>query len=415
MRDAFDRRRRTIVRMLNEIDGIVCVEPEGAFYAFPSVKGLLGRSLRGGRPATSAELAEICINEAKVAVVPGEAFGAPGYFRMSYALGDDDLVEGVSRLAPVRRGETDLGPVGPVEPRGGQEPPVARVLVTEKIAQSGLELLAEAGHEVDVREGLSPDELLGADRRSARAHHPLGHQGHGRGARGRHDAAGGRAGRRRARQRRRHGRHRARRHGRQRADVEHPLGGRAGHGAAAGPGPQHPPGPLRPGGGTLGALEVGGRRAARQDARRRRAGADRRARGPARPCLRDGAHRLRPLRVPGAGAGDGRAPRRHRGAGGAGGLRLHPHAEDARDGRPVRARPVGQGQARHPHRQHRPRRHRRRGGAGRRHPRRHRGGRRPRRVRHRAVHRVAALRAARGRGLPASRRVAPRRRRTRPG
>jgi aspartate/methionine/tyrosine aminotransferase len=99
MRRAFDRRRQTIVRMLNEIDGIVCVEPEGAFYAYPSVKGLLGRSLRGSRPATSAELAEICINEANVAVVPGEAFGAPGYFRMSYALGDDDLVEGVSRLA----------------------------------------------------------------------------------------------------------------------------------------------------------------------------------------------------------------------------------------------------------------------------------------------------------------------------
>ena len=99
MRQAFDRRRQTIVRMLNEIDGVVCVEPQGAFYAYPSVKGLLGRSIRGQRPGTSAELAEICINEAKVAAVPGEAFGAPGYFRMSYALGDDDLVEGVSRLA----------------------------------------------------------------------------------------------------------------------------------------------------------------------------------------------------------------------------------------------------------------------------------------------------------------------------
>jgi aspartate aminotransferase len=99
MREAFDRRRRTIVNMLNDIDGIVCAEPEGAFYAFPSVKGLLGRSIRQQHAATSAELAEICINEAKVAVVPGEAFGAPGYFRMSYALGDDDLVEGVSRLA----------------------------------------------------------------------------------------------------------------------------------------------------------------------------------------------------------------------------------------------------------------------------------------------------------------------------
>src|SRR5580692_9149023 len=94
MREAFDIRRRTIVKMLNEIDGVVCPDPEGAFYAFPSVKGLLGRSLRGQRPASSAELAELCINEAKVAVVPGEAFGAPGYFRMSYALG-----EGVSRLA----------------------------------------------------------------------------------------------------------------------------------------------------------------------------------------------------------------------------------------------------------------------------------------------------------------------------
>jgi aspartate/methionine/tyrosine aminotransferase len=99
MREAFDRRRRTIHRMLNEISGVECIEPEGAFYAFPSVKGLLGRELRGARPTSSAELAELCITEAKVAVVPGEAFGAPGYFRMSYALGDEDLAEGVSRLA----------------------------------------------------------------------------------------------------------------------------------------------------------------------------------------------------------------------------------------------------------------------------------------------------------------------------
>ncbi len=98
MRAAFDRRRRTIVAMLNRIEGVCCVEPEGAFYAFPSVKGLLGRRIRGQRPQTSAELAQLCIAEAKVAVVPGEAFGAPGYFRMSYALGDDDLAEGVERL-----------------------------------------------------------------------------------------------------------------------------------------------------------------------------------------------------------------------------------------------------------------------------------------------------------------------------
>ena len=99
MREAFDRRRRAIVTMLNDIEGVVCPEPEGAFYAFPSVKGLLGRSIRGQRPETSAELAELCITEAKVAVVPGEAFGAPGFFRMSYALADHDLSEGVSRLA----------------------------------------------------------------------------------------------------------------------------------------------------------------------------------------------------------------------------------------------------------------------------------------------------------------------------
>ena len=99
MREAFNRRRRAIVKMLNDIEGVVCPEPEGAFYAFPSVKGLLGRSIRGQRPETSAELAELCITEAKVAVVPGEAFGAPGFFRMSYALADHDLSEGVSRLA----------------------------------------------------------------------------------------------------------------------------------------------------------------------------------------------------------------------------------------------------------------------------------------------------------------------------
>jgi aspartate aminotransferase len=99
MRQAFDRRRRTIHTMLNEIDGVSCILPEGAFYAFPSVEGLYGRDIRGRRSTSSAELADLAIDEAKVAVVPGEAFGAPGYFRMSYALGDDDLIEGVSRLA----------------------------------------------------------------------------------------------------------------------------------------------------------------------------------------------------------------------------------------------------------------------------------------------------------------------------
>ncbi|MBX6385832.1 MAG: pyridoxal phosphate-dependent aminotransferase [Microbispora sp.] len=99
MRTAFDRRRQTMVRMLNEIPGVVCPEPHGAFYAYPSVKALLGKEIRGRRPQTSAELAEVILEEAEVALVPGEAFGTPGYFRLSYALGDDDLVEGVGRVA----------------------------------------------------------------------------------------------------------------------------------------------------------------------------------------------------------------------------------------------------------------------------------------------------------------------------
>ncbi|GAA3028449.1 pyridoxal phosphate-dependent aminotransferase [Kitasatospora albolonga] len=98
MKEAFDRRRKTIVRMLNEIEGVLCPEPEGAFYAYPSVKELLGKEIRGKRPATSAELAALILDEAEVAVVPGEAFGTPGYLRLSYALGDADLVEGISRM-----------------------------------------------------------------------------------------------------------------------------------------------------------------------------------------------------------------------------------------------------------------------------------------------------------------------------
>jgi aspartate aminotransferase len=98
MKAAFDRRRRTIVSMLGEIDGVVCPMPEGAFYAYPSVKGLLGKEYDGRRIDTSADLAEYILEQAEVAVVPGEAFGTPGYLRLSYALGDDDLVEGITRL-----------------------------------------------------------------------------------------------------------------------------------------------------------------------------------------------------------------------------------------------------------------------------------------------------------------------------
>ena len=98
MGEAFDRRRQTIVSMLREIPGIALPEPQGAFYVYPSVKALIGRSIGGRTAGSSAELAEIVLEEAEVAVVPGEAFGTPGYVRMSYALGDEDLVEGVRRL-----------------------------------------------------------------------------------------------------------------------------------------------------------------------------------------------------------------------------------------------------------------------------------------------------------------------------
>src|SRR3954470_9787410 len=98
MREAFDRRRQTIVSMLREIPGVACPEPQGAFYVYPSVKGLLGRPIAGRTATDSVELAEIILEEAEVAVVPGEAFGTPGYLRLSYALGDEDLAEGVSRL-----------------------------------------------------------------------------------------------------------------------------------------------------------------------------------------------------------------------------------------------------------------------------------------------------------------------------
>ncbi len=99
MRTAFDRRRQTMTRMLNAIDGVTCAQPEGAFYCFPNVTGLLGRDLGGRVAHTSAELAASLLETIKIAVVPGEAFGAPGYFRFSYALGDDDLAEGLERFA----------------------------------------------------------------------------------------------------------------------------------------------------------------------------------------------------------------------------------------------------------------------------------------------------------------------------
>jgi aspartate aminotransferase len=98
MRQAFDRRRRTIAAGLGAIDGIVCPLPEGAFYVYPDVTGLLGREWGGMTPTTSLQLADLILDQIEVAAVPGEAFGPSGYLRFSYALGDADLAEGVSRL-----------------------------------------------------------------------------------------------------------------------------------------------------------------------------------------------------------------------------------------------------------------------------------------------------------------------------
>lgn len=99
MREAFDRRRRTMFGMLDAIDGVRCIEPEGAFYAFPSMEDLLGTTIAGRRVTTTLEMADVVLEAAGVAFVPGEAFGAPGYARFSYALGDADLETGIGRLA----------------------------------------------------------------------------------------------------------------------------------------------------------------------------------------------------------------------------------------------------------------------------------------------------------------------------
>jgi aspartate aminotransferase len=99
MRAAFERRGRTMHRLLSGIPGVEVLEPQGAFYAFPNLSAYLGRDIRGRRPADTLELCALLLEEAKVAVVPGEAFDAPGYARMSFALGDDDLGEGCRRIA----------------------------------------------------------------------------------------------------------------------------------------------------------------------------------------------------------------------------------------------------------------------------------------------------------------------------
>jgi aspartate/methionine/tyrosine aminotransferase len=99
MRAAFERRGQLAHKLLNGIDGVTALEPQGAFYSFPNLTGLLDKDIRGRKAASTSELAALILEEVKVAIVPGEAFGAPGYARMSFALGDDDLGEGIQRIA----------------------------------------------------------------------------------------------------------------------------------------------------------------------------------------------------------------------------------------------------------------------------------------------------------------------------
>jgi aspartate aminotransferase len=99
MREAFTRRAKLIHGLLNDIPGVTCMEPQGAFYAFPSFEGVLGREIEGTTPTDMLQLSELILDKAKVAIVPGEAFAAPGYARLSFAIGDDDIAEGVGRIA----------------------------------------------------------------------------------------------------------------------------------------------------------------------------------------------------------------------------------------------------------------------------------------------------------------------------
>jgi aspartate aminotransferase len=99
MRQAFERRGQAMYKLLTGIPGVTLPEPQGAFYGFPNLSAYLGRTIRGRTPQTTLELSSLLLDEVKVAIVPGEAFDAPGYARMSFALGDDDLGEGCRRIA----------------------------------------------------------------------------------------------------------------------------------------------------------------------------------------------------------------------------------------------------------------------------------------------------------------------------
>ena len=259
-----------------------CLEPQGAFYCFPSLRGRCSAGRSPGAPSTTTlELADVMLDEAKVALVPGEAFGSPGYMRLSFALGDDDLVEGVT--SP-RRSCFALMARGSSSPR--------------RSPRAAWTTLRAAGHEVDVR--LGPDARRSCSRPSrARTRSIIrsATQVTAEVLEAGRRPAGRRAGRHRPRQRRRRRGHAA-------AGVmvvnapqsnivsaaEHTMA------LAARPGPQRAPGPRRAQGGPVGAVEVGGRRAGRQDARHRRPRPHRQAGRPAGAGLRHAPRRLRPLR-----------------------------------------------------------------------------------------------------------------------
>jgi aspartate/methionine/tyrosine aminotransferase len=99
MREAFDRRRKLIVEALSGIDGFRVPTPQGAFYAFPDVTAVLGRKIGSTEVTSSTELATTILEQVEVAAVPGEAFGAPGHLRFTYALSDGDITEGIGRVA----------------------------------------------------------------------------------------------------------------------------------------------------------------------------------------------------------------------------------------------------------------------------------------------------------------------------
>ncbi len=238
---------------------------------------------------------------------------------------------------------------------------MARVLVTEQLAPAGLERLAEAGHEVDVRLGLSPEELVeavvGAHALIIRSATMVTAEVL---AAGTDLVVVGRGGDR-PRQRRRVGGDRAGDHGRQRAAVEHPLCRRAGDGPPARSGPQHPTGARRAGRREVGTVQVGGGRAPRQGPRHRRARPGRGARRAAGARLRDAPRRLRPVRLGRTRPPHGRGADGSRGAHGRIGLRDGPPPEERRDDGADRQGPPREGEAGSPDRQHRPRRNRRRG------------------------------------------------------